>query len=53
MTQELKGLKKYYNTVHTPGKNFFIIFMFDGVAVIEILLFNRKKQKKMNNMANL
>ena len=27
--------------------------MFVGVSVIEILLFNRKKQKKMKNMATL
>ena len=47
--------------MHTPGRKYVYmqIFMFVGVSVIEILLFNRKKkkqkqkQKKMKNMATL
>ena len=53
--------RKYNQTVHTPRKKYVIvymqIFMFVGVSVIEILLFNRKKKKqkkkKMKNMATL
>ena len=46
--------QEYNNTVHTPG----IIIIcehinFCGVSVIEILIFNRKKNKQMKNTANL
>ena len=43
------------NMLHTqPIKSQYMqIFMFVGVSVIEILLFNRKKKKKMKNTATL
>ena len=43
--------------MHTPGRKYVYIqvFMCVGVSVIEILLFNKKKQKKkmMKNMATV
>ena len=46
ITQLVKGLTKYNQTVHTPRKKYIHlqIFMSVGISVIEILLFNRKKK---------